>query len=91
MALSKARKAQEVETEPLTAEEQAFRRQYPTLLRKYEGQFVALSQGRLVGHGRDDEELAQRMFVKLGAASFYIARVESELSVYELPSPETVH
>ncbi|MGH7964083.1 MAG: DUF5678 domain-containing protein, partial [Candidatus Binatia bacterium] len=58
--------------------------------RRYEGQFVALAQGRVVGHGMDDEELAQRMFTKLGAASFYIARVEHEPTVYELPSPETV-
>lgn len=90
MTLAKAIKAQEVSAEGLPAEEQAFRRQYANLLRRYEGQCVALAQGRVVGHGVDDEELAQRMFAKLGVASFYIVRVERQPTGYELPSPETV-
>jgi ABC-type enterochelin transport system ATPase subunit len=59
-------------------------------LRRYEGQFVALYQGRVVGHGADDEELARRMFEKLGDVPFYIAKVSKEPTVYDLPSPETV-
>lgn len=62
----------------------------PQLMERYEGQFVALYQGRLVGHGPDDEKLAQRMFEKLGDAPFYIAKVEEEPTVYELPSPEVL-
>lgn len=71
-------------------EQQAFRRKRSQLLQRYEGQFVALYQGRLAGHGKDDEELALRMFQKFGAAPFYIAKVEREPTVYELPSPEAV-
>ena len=51
---------------------------------------VALYQGRVVGHGVDDEALAQRMFESLGDVPFYIAKVEPEPTVYDLPSPETV-
>jgi len=36
----------------------------------------------------DDEELARRMFEKWGDVPFYIAKVEREPTVYELPSPE---
>lgn len=75
----------------LAQEQRAFRRKRTQLLRRYEGQFVALHQGRLVGYGRDDEELALRMFKKLGDAPFYIAKVEKEPTVYELPSPEVVN
>jgi hypothetical protein len=41
-----------------------------------------------VGHAEDDEELAERMFKKLGDVPFYIAKVEEEPTVYDLPSPE---
>jgi hypothetical protein len=72
----------------LAQEQRAFRRKRTQLLQRYEGQFVALHQGRLVGYGKDDEELALRMFKKFGDAPFYIAKVEKEPTVYELPSPE---
>ena len=42
----------------------------------------------MVGHGPDDEELARQMYERLGDVPFYIARVEREPTVYELPSPE---
>ncbi len=67
-----------------------FRRKRKQLLQRYEGQFVALYQGRVAGYGTDDEELALRMFKKFGDAPFYIAKVEKEPTVYELPSPEAV-
>jgi hypothetical protein len=90
VATSKRREQTEALDESLGFEEQAFRRKLPQLLRTYAGQFVALHQGRVVGHGRDDEDLARRMFERLGDAAFYIAKVEREPTVYELPSPETV-
>ena len=85
------KKTQESSEEPLAAEEQAFRQKRAQMLRRYPGQFVALYRGRVVGHGPDDEELAQKMFEKLGDVPFYIAKVEEEPTVYELPSPETIH
>lgn len=71
-------------------EEQAFHQQKKQLLQKYRGQFVALYQGQVVDHAADDEELAERMYNKFGDASFYIAKVDSDLVVYEIPSPELV-
>lgn len=76
--------------EPLAAEAQAFRRKLPQLLGRYEGEFVALYRGRIVGHSANDEELAQQMYERLGDAPFYIARVERQPTVYDLPSPEVV-
>ncbi|MBI4641763.1 MAG: hypothetical protein HY731_13790 [Candidatus Tectomicrobia bacterium] len=90
MATLKRQKVQRSSEEPLVAEEQVFRQKLTQLLRRYKGQFIALYQGRVVGHGKDDEELARQMFEKLGDVPFYIARVEKEPTVYELPSPEVV-
>ncbi len=76
--------------ESLAAEELAFRQKRGQLLRRYAGQFVAFYQGRVVGHGMDDEELARHMFERFGDVPFYIAKVEKEPTVYDLPSPEVV-
>lgn len=76
--------------EALVAEEDAFRRKLPQLMRRYAGQFVALYCGRVVGHDADDEDLARRMFEKLGDVPFYIGKVDTEPTVYEVPSPEMV-
>jgi hypothetical protein len=74
--------------EPLVAEEEAFRQQRVQLLERYEGEYVALRGGRVIAHGPDDEELARRLFGDLGDQPFYIAKVEREPTVHELPSPE---
>jgi len=76
--------------DPLMREAAAFRRRLPTLLRTHKGEYVAFYEGRVVGHDPDDEELAARMFAKLGDAPFHIARVEEAATVYDLPSPEGV-
>ncbi len=72
-------------TEPLVIEAQKFRRKLTQLLPRYEGQFVALYQGRIIGHSADDEALAQKMYEKYGDVPFYIARVERETTVSSLP------
>ena len=59
----------------LAAERRAFERQRVQLMRRYAGQFVALSGGRVVDHDKEDETLTARMFRKLGHAPFYIARL----------------
>ena len=74
--------------EPWAVEAAAFQRKRAQLLQRYEGQFVALYSGRVVGHGPDDEELARQLYRRLGDVPFFIARVERQPSVYELPSPE---
>jgi uncharacterized protein DUF5678 len=70
------------------AERRAFGRRRSQLMRRYAGQYVAILGGRVVGHGKDDEALAARMFQKLGDAPFYIGRLERVPTTYEVPSPE---
>ena len=72
----------------VATERRAFERQRAQLMRRYPGQFVALSGGRVVDHDKEDETLAARMFRKLGDAPFYIARLEDNPTDYEVPSPE---
>jgi hypothetical protein len=76
--------------DPLASEEEAFRRRRNQLLSRYEGQYIALYHGRVVGNSTDDEELADRMFKKFGDVPFYIVKVEKETTVYDLPTPEIV-
>jgi hypothetical protein len=90
MATSKKQKEREPREEALVVEERAFYRKRVRLLERYQGQFVALYQGRVVGHGPNDEELARQMFEKFGDVPFFIQRVEKEPTVYEVPSPEVV-
>ncbi|HEY6181241.1 MAG TPA: DUF5678 domain-containing protein [Terriglobales bacterium] len=72
----------------LEEERRAFERQRAKLLRRYAGEYVAIFEGRVADHGKDDELLAARMFQKVGDAPFYIGRVERVPSVCEVPSPE---
>ena len=51
--------------------------------------FTGLHNGFAV-FGADDAELAQQMYEQWGDVPFYIARVEKEPAIYELPSPEVV-
>ncbi len=87
--MASAKKPQKDSVEQaLAAEEQAFRRQQAQLMARYEGEYVALHLGRVVAHGPDDEELARSLFAELGDRPFYIAKVEREPTIHELPSPE---
>ena len=74
--------------DPLALEEKEFRRKRAQLLRRYKGGFVALYQGTVIGHGADDEELARQMFEKVGDVPFYIGSIQSDPTVYDVPSPE---
>lgn len=90
MATSRKLKEQEPGEDLLAAQERAYCKKRARLLQRYRGQFVALYQGRVVGHGPSDEDLARQMFEKFGDAPFFIQRVEKEPTVYEVPSPEVV-
>lgn len=89
MPVPKTPKVARSTTRTLATKEAAFRRKLPQLLLRYAGEFVALYQGRVVGHDPDDEALAQQMYAKLGDVPFYIGEVAENPRVYELPSPET--
>jgi hypothetical protein len=72
----------------LASEARVFERQRAQLARRYAGQFVALYGGRVVGHDKDAETLAARLFAELGDVPFFIARAERRPSIYDLPSPD---
>ena len=74
--------------EPWAAEARTFERKRTQILQRYQGQFVALYRGRVIGHGLDDEKLAMRLYERVGDVPFYIVRVERQPAVFELPSPE---
>jgi hypothetical protein len=76
--------------EPWAAEARTFELKRAQLLQRYQGQFVALYRGRVIGHGLDDEKLAMKLYERVGDVPFYIVRVERQPSVFELPSPEVV-
>jgi hypothetical protein len=88
MRPSKLARKEESTDDPLAVEERSFVRKRAQLLRKYKGEFVALYQGAVIGHGADDEELARQMFEKVGDVPFYIGKVGSPATVYDVPSPE---
>jgi hypothetical protein len=88
MPKTQTRRSSEQIDDVLAAEVSAFRQQRTSLMSRYAGQFVALYGRRVVGHDKDDEALAARLFKKFGDAAFYIVRLEDAPSVCEVPSPE---
>ena len=72
----------------LIEEEKAFARLLPRLLRSHEGEYGAIHQGKVVGHSKDDEELAHRMFARFGDELFLIAHVVRRPNTCDFPSPE---
>jgi len=74
--------------EILADERRALEHQRLHLVSLYPNQYVALSGGHFIDHDPDDEVLAARMYKKLGNKPFYIARLEDQTTVYDLPSPE---
>jgi len=93
MRLSTARKSKQPRTRTTAgfkAQQDAFRRRFKSLLRRYRNQFVALSGGQVIGADADDEALARRMFAKLRNAEFAIFLVAEQPEVREFDSPELV-
>lgn len=74
----------------LAAEQKAFERQKPQLLRRYAGQFVAFYGGKMVDRDPSDETLAARMYAKFGEVPFWIARVEKVPTIYEFTSFDVI-
>ncbi len=59
----------------LQAEDRAFERQKQALLANYEGEFVAMYQGRVVDHDRDVSALCTRVTAKLRDAHYLVKPV----------------
>jgi hypothetical protein len=51
---------------PLEAEYRAFRKMLPKLLKRYEGERVAIYKGKVVEHHKDFSELGRKTFEKYG-------------------------
>jgi hypothetical protein len=88
MAARKTHKPAVPPGDPLLQEEQAFLRQFDKLLKKFEGEFVAVYKGRVVDHDANQSTLFRRVLNKLGDVRFLIARVERKATIYECPSVE---
>jgi predicted secreted protein len=76
---------------PLEAEYRAFRKMLPRLLKKYKDEYVAIYQGKLLGHHPDDRELARRAYKKVGDVPFLLTKVSRNWpEIMEFPSPELI-
>lgn len=71
-------------------EKEAFLRIKSELLEseRYLGEFVAIHEGQIVDHDRDNVALAQRVYSRYGYIPIYIDKVKREREIVELPSPE---
>lgn len=74
--------------DPSEAEFRAFKKMLPKLLKRYEGEHVAIYKGKVVGHHADVRELARKTFKKLGYVPFILPKVSQYLPTYDFPSPE---
>ncbi len=74
--------------DPLEDEFRVFRKMLPKLLQRYKDEYVAIYQGKLLGHHPDDRELARRTFKKVGHVAFLLTRVSRARRTDEFPSPE---
>lgn len=57
---------------------------------RYNGKFVAIFQGSVVGFGDDKGELAKRAYEKHGYVPIYIELVVPQERCVEIPSPESI-
>jgi len=89
--MTKPRHLQGIPEDPSEPEFRAFRKMLPRLLKRYEGEHVAIYKGKLVGHGTNGRELARRTFQKLGDVPFILPKVSRNWpEIMEFPSPEII-
>ncbi len=65
----------ELESEAIQADTEAFWTMYAELLAEYSDQFVAIRQGQLVDHDRDVSQLEERVRVRFGLLPVLLAPV----------------
>jgi prevent-host-death family protein len=66
-------------------ERAAFQRLLPRLERRYDGKYVAVSRGRVVGADFDHDRLFERTFKRLRGRVFFIGRVGAPPPVIDMP------
>ena len=57
------------------------------LVRQYGGQYVAISDGRVIDHDLDFEALAARVFARMGGRSVFMPRVQAGEQRVRVHSP----
>ena len=70
-------------------EQRQFDKMLPTLLESFDGEYVALYRGEVVGHNSDDSELYGDMLAKLGYVPFLIQRASREPEILEIENVES--
>ncbi|MEW6621463.1 MAG: DUF5678 domain-containing protein [bacterium] len=68
-------------------EKEAYLKMEKELIEKYQGKFVALLNGEVVGVGEDEIELAMRIYKEKGYVPMYIGQVGVKEQVFRVPSP----
>jgi hypothetical protein len=71
--------------EAFEQERQAFESLKPELLRTYQGQWVAIYQGKVVEAGEDRSQVLDRVYDRFGYVPVYVQQVEEQPRVYKLP------
>ncbi len=70
------------------AEQQAFRRLLPELLKTHRGQYVAIHEGRVVEAGVDKLAVAGKAYERIGYVPIYVSLVTDQPQpVSRVPSP----
>lgn len=69
-------------------ERTAFARLAPRLRRRYRGRWVGIHAGRVVAVGDDPEELARKLFRRLGNEPFFVGRVGAPPPLLDFPGFE---
>jgi hypothetical protein len=72
-------------------EYEAFLRLLPELLPKYRGEYVAVHDGRVVGHGPDKVAVALAAYRQFGSVEILVRLVSDEPpDIVQIPSPRRV-
>ncbi|MEA1995782.1 MAG: DUF5678 domain-containing protein [Campylobacterota bacterium] len=58
-----------------------------SLLRKYEGKYIAILNDKVLGSGKNFSEFAQRIYKKYGYQTIYMSFVEAKKKIVKIPSP----
>ncbi len=58
-----------------------------SLLRKYEGKYIAILNNKVIDSGKDFSKLAQRVYRKYGYQTIYMPFVEAKKKIVKIPSP----
>lgn len=54
---------------------------------EYRGEFIAMLDGEIIAHDKDNRELAKRVYKEYGYVPIYIDKVERKREVVRMPSP----